>query len=64
LRNHTEEDSEPVEPYGTISVSGVKEAKRMLEDKVRKEKREIRKPLLNTPARKRNRQEGWVGGGR
>ena len=42
---------------------GVKEAKRMLEDRIRKEKREqklaeVRKPLITTPLRKRTRQEG------
>ena len=40
----------------------VKEAKRMLEDRIREKREqklaEVRKPLINTPNRKRTRQEG------
>ena len=45
-----------------VKPGGVKEAKRMLEERIRKEKREqklaeVRKPLLETQTRKRDRQE-------
>ena len=49
-----------------VKKGGVKEAKRMLEDRNRREKREqklaeVRKPLITTPSRKRTRQEGGNG---
>ena len=45
-----------------VKPGGVKEAKRMLEERIRKEKREqklaeVRKPILETPTRKRDRQD-------
>ena len=50
-------------PLEKLKKGGVKEAKRMLEDRIRREKREqklaeVRKPLITTPLRKRTRQEG------